>query len=273
MAQYTRIVESNNYPITIDEAKSHLRVVGTFDNSEIGSIIAAATATVENYTWRPLMEQTWKLYLDSSEVIADIIINKAPLISVDSVQYYDADNALQTLSTDNYYTDLVGDPARIKITTMPQVYDRFNAMVITFKCGYAALSAEAIADSVNLTDNTITKANHGLLTGQMITPTGLANISNLAVESVYYVLNSKQNTFQLSLIPFGTAIDITGTGTPTLSYKSYGLIPNAINSAMKLIIGHLFEHREDVVVGASVADLPMNSTYLLEPYVNKYIYR
>ncbi len=46
MAQYIRTVENNNYPITIDEAKSHLRVVGTFDDSDIGAIIAAATGTV-----------------------------------------------------------------------------------------------------------------------------------------------------------------------------------------------------------------------------------
>jgi uncharacterized phiE125 gp8 family phage protein len=273
MAQYIRTGENNNYPITIDEAKSHLRVVGTFDDSDIGSIIAAATGTVENYTWRPLMEQTWKLYLDSSEVIEDIIINKAPLISIDLIQYYDATNTLETLSTDNYYTDIVGDPARIKITKMPQVYDRFNAMVITFKCGYAALSNEVTATSVSHAQDTITKANHGLVSGQMIIITQVQNITNITADTLYYVANAKQNTFQLSTVPFGSNINLGGSDTPAISYKSYGVIPKAIKSAMKLIIGHLFEHREDVVVGASVADLPMNSTYLLEPYVNKYIYR
>lgn len=273
MAQYIRTVENNNYPITIDEAKSHLRVVGTFDDSDIGAIIAAATGTVENYTWRPLMEQTWKLYLDSSEVIEEIIINKAPLISIDLIQYYDVNNQLQTLSTNDYYTDIVGDPARVKITTMPQVYDRFNAMVITFKCGYAALSTEVTADSVSHATDTITKANHGLINGQMLIITQVQNITGVEEDELCYVANAKQNTFQLSTVPFGSHINLGGSDVPAISYKSYGVIPKAIKSAMKLIIGHLFEHREDVVVGASTEDLPMNSVYLLEPYVNKYIYR
>lgn len=39
-----------------------------------------------------------------------------------------------------------------------------------------------------------------------------------------------------------------------------------IRSAILLIVGHLYANREDAVVGASVAELPMGSLYLLQPH-------
>lgn len=39
-----------------------------------------------------------------------------------------------------------------------------------------------------------------------------------------------------------------------------------IRAAILLITGHLYANREDVVVGASVAEMPMGSLYLLQPY-------
>jgi uncharacterized phiE125 gp8 family phage protein len=43
-------------------------------------------------------------------------------------------------------------------------------------------------------------------------------------------------------------------------------IPQAIKQAILLIVGHLFEHREDVVIGAQPFEMPMASQHLLHPY-------
>ena len=40
----------------------------------------------------------------------------------------------------------------------------------------------------------------------------------------------------------------------------------AMDAAVLLIAGHLYAHREDVVVGASVAQLPSGAHSLLQPY-------
>lgn len=46
-----------------------------------------------------------------------------------------------------------------------------------------------------------------------------------------------------------------------------GMVVNeAIKAAVLLTVGHLYAHREDVVVGASVATLPNGADYLLQPY-------
>lgn len=49
-------------------------------------------------------------------------------------------------------------------------------------------------------------------------------------------------------------------------YPDASGVPAAIKSAMLLIIAHLYEHREDVVVGRIVTEMNMGSKYLLAPY-------
>lgn len=46
----------------------------------------------------------------------------------------------------------------------------------------------------------------------------------------------------------------------------YTTVPASIKSAILLIVGHLYEHREDVVVGRQVNELPNGCYYLLSPY-------
>lgn len=43
-------------------------------------------------------------------------------------------------------------------------------------------------------------------------------------------------------------------------------VPKPIISAIYLIIAHLYENREDVVLGKTPADLPKGSEYLMNPY-------
>jgi uncharacterized phiE125 gp8 family phage protein len=49
-------------------------------------------------------------------------------------------------------------------------------------------------------------------------------------------------------------------------YASAALVPAALRSAILLIVGHLYENREDVVVGRQVNSLPNGAEYLMYPY-------
>lgn len=53
---------------------------------------------------------------------------------------------------------------------------------------------------------------------------------------------------------------VAGFGTAATS------VPGPIKAAILLLLGHLYEHRESVSVGVSVADLPQGFEYLLNPY-------
>lgn len=44
---------------------------------------------------------------------------------------------MQTLSPSSWEADIYGNPARFRLKTVPQVYDRMNALQVNFTCGYA----------------------------------------------------------------------------------------------------------------------------------------
>jgi len=43
-------------------------------------------------------------------------------------------------------------------------------------------------------------------------------------------------------------------------------VPASIRAAILLIIGHLYEHRENVTVGVTANDMPQGAYFLLDPY-------
>jgi uncharacterized phiE125 gp8 family phage protein len=55
------------------------------------------------------------------------------------------------------------------------------------------------------------------------------------------------------------AVSISGTA-------GYSTVPSALKSAMLLIIGHLYEHRKDVLVGIQSAPLVHGAKYLMDKF-------
>jgi uncharacterized phiE125 gp8 family phage protein len=96
-------------PLTLTEAKLHLRVDHTTDDDLITSLIVAARQYAENYTQRCFITQTWDLKLDAFPV-GDILLVKPPVASVTSITYVDTDGTTQTLSSALYRTDLPTGP-------------------------------------------------------------------------------------------------------------------------------------------------------------------
>jgi len=61
-------------------------------------------------------------------------------------------------------------------------------------------------------------------------------------------------------------IDLTlGYGSGT-SPASADLIPSSIKQAILLMVGQMYEHRENVVVGQGASEVPMAFQYLLHPH-------
>ena len=55
-------------------------------------------------------------------------------------------------------------------------------------------------------------------------------------------------------------------------YANAAAVPQPIKQAMYMIIGHLYENRQDVITGTQVNEIPMSSEYLLQPYRNNFIF-
>jgi uncharacterized phiE125 gp8 family phage protein len=142
MANYRQLTQPSTEPLTYAEVKAYLRLNGDSEETFVTSLIVVARQYVESQIWRPLISQTWAFQLDFNEInMLAKNINKEPLISIDSVQYYDANNALQTLSASSYEYDIYSSPPRFRLKTIPTCYDRMNTLQVNFTCGYANAAA------------------------------------------------------------------------------------------------------------------------------------
>jgi len=127
--------------ISLSEAKAFLRIDSDYDddNTYITSLINVATQVVEEFTRRRLMTQTYNLFYDEFPPYIDLQVGD--VASVTHIKYYDADNTLQTLATDQYDVDTKVRPGRIYESEdgdFPNTYERPNAVEVEFIVGGAA---------------------------------------------------------------------------------------------------------------------------------------
>lgn len=142
-------------PLTLVEAKLHLRVDVTDDDLLITALIAAARQYAEHLTASSIITQQWTYVLDAfpgqqsasmvpwgrSFSLPDmaILLEKGPYQSIDSITYVDMGGITQTMLSSDYIADLSGTLARItpkfgKIwpVTLPQI----ASVKVTFTAGF-----------------------------------------------------------------------------------------------------------------------------------------
>lgn len=173
-------------PLTLAEAKAHLRVTGSGDDTYITTLITVARQWAENYTRRALITQTWDLFLDKFPRWM-LEMPLPPLQSVTTLEYTDTDGVQQTLGGTLYRVDTNAERGRITPAfneVWPVTRAVMSAVKIRFVAGY-----------------------------------GLA-----------------------------AAVEVK------------------IKQAMLLLIGHLYENRQDVVIGVMPAHVPQSSKWLIGDY-------
>lgn len=187
-------------PVSLDEAKAHLRVDEDVEDGLITALIEAATGHIDGrmgWLGRCLMPQTWELVLDgfpSNSSGSGIRIPLAPLLEVVSVKYYDVDAVLQTLGNNSYMVDTANEPGWVMPgeAGWPETMATINAVRVRFRAGYEGAENDS--------------------------PPGANGV------------------------------------------------PAPIKAALKLLIGHWYANREQVVVGTTATDLPWAVNALLTPY-------
>lgn len=132
-----RINETQDeYPVSLAEAKTHLRVDLSDDDNYIESLIIMATHVVEQYTRLFIVENTVDVYYDQFPDYFNLQYGN--LQTVVHLKYYDTDNSQQTLDSSNYEMDKYAQPAlvyRAKGVNWPETYDRPNAVHLRFTGG------------------------------------------------------------------------------------------------------------------------------------------
>lgn len=131
-------------PIDRTEAKAHLRVTVTDEDSLIDSLIQAAREHVESVTRRALLTQTWDLKIGAFPCgDAPLELPNAPLVSVTSVSYVDTAGVTQTWASSNYTVTAPSGPhagfgciTPVYGAYWPATQDVINAVTVRFVAGY-----------------------------------------------------------------------------------------------------------------------------------------
>lgn len=136
----TLVTPPQTEPVSLDEAKDHLRVSANDDDVRITGYITAARKWIENYTGRALLTQTWDMWLKEFPYSTeDVDIPKAPLQSITFINYVDADGNTQTLSSSIYSVDTDSIPGEVYLgynQTWPTTRWQRKAVNIRFIAGF-----------------------------------------------------------------------------------------------------------------------------------------
>jgi len=152
-------------PVTLTDAKLHLKVDTTDDDTLITSLIVAARARAEWHTGRAFITQSWKFWLDawpgargddrlppalSTTPPVPIAVPLPPLASVASITTYAMDDSASVMDTSQYQVDTASSPGRIALkagVTPPVNLRALNAIAIAFDAGYGN-AASGVPDAI-----------------------------------------------------------------------------------------------------------------------------
>ena len=131
-------------PISLAEAKAHLRIDGDHEDTLIPQLIVAARQFVERTLSLALITQGWSYYLDYWPRSACVALPIAPVQEVASVKLHEAAGGSVTLDADDYAVDVLSPSARLVLKgAMPPVLAReLNAFEIAFSAGYGDEAAD-----------------------------------------------------------------------------------------------------------------------------------
>ncbi len=133
----TRIAAPAAEPVTLAEAKAHLRVVDAAEDILIASLVEAAREEVEAATGLALISQTWRLYLDCWPPSAIVRLRKHPVQSLIQVTVYNAVGAPESSVPPAANLDKASRPARFAMPDAAKAPGRtMNGIEIDFRAGF-----------------------------------------------------------------------------------------------------------------------------------------
>ena len=130
-------------PVTLTEAKLHLRVDITADDDLITELIKSARIWCEGFQNRAYITQSITARLDT---FSDTMEMPQPrLISVTSIKYTDTAGVEQTVAASVYNADITSEPGLITLAyeqSWPNIRTIHHAIEIIYTAGYGAAASD-----------------------------------------------------------------------------------------------------------------------------------
>lgn len=123
-------------PVTLDEAKAHLRVTHADDDTYITGLISVARAHVERYANIAIPAQTWAWTMDKWPAFP-VDVPKPPLIAVTAFSYTDQEGNTYIIDAGDYTVDAERWPGRLYYEPPAVTLADIGGVKIEFQAGYA----------------------------------------------------------------------------------------------------------------------------------------
>jgi uncharacterized phiE125 gp8 family phage protein len=146
------VTEPGAEPIATADAKAHIRVDISDDDTYIGTLIKAARVAAEMITNRTLITTSLRLTYDRFPCRIKLLYG--PIQSVTHIKYYDTAGVQQTLSASNYQVDTESDPGRIVVAQTAAAWPslqsgKINAVEVEYVAGYGTAGANVPQDIIH----------------------------------------------------------------------------------------------------------------------------
>ena len=268
-------------PLTLQEAKLHLRVDVIDDDALISALITSVRQYAETITRRAFIQQVWSYVIDSfpgptligvpwgktfTLPAHAVEIEKSRVQQVTAINYLDMSGNPQVMPAADYIVDYTSEPCRItpvfgRIWPIP--LPQIGACNVQFVAGYAApVAFDPSAGTVAVqgawkpyaVGDAVQFSNVGGLP-----PVGLSPGTSYFIASVV-----APGVYTLAATPGGPTISLTDAGS---GVSLIGVVPEGIKSWMKVRMTSLYEYRGDVVIPERGKVEPLAYVdRLLDPY-------
>ena len=131
------VVQPVEEPVTLKQAKAHLRVTHCAEDELISHLIVGARQVCEQEIQRPLVTQDRALYL--SAFPTRIELAQCPVQQIILVEYLDVNGDPQVLAPSNYILDEKSEPSWIVLAAgaiWPMTACQPNAVTVSYRAGY-----------------------------------------------------------------------------------------------------------------------------------------
>ncbi len=149
MAGLERTVAPTVEPISLDEAKRHLRRLDGYEDTTIQEYVTAARTLCEEAIGQSFVTQTWEQKLDRwPRVCADnrrgeIELARGPVQAVSAVTYVATDGSTMTMASSDYIVS-TGQNGRVSPrfgVSWPIAQVQADAITVTYLAGYGGAAA------------------------------------------------------------------------------------------------------------------------------------
>lgn len=128
-------------PVSVETAKSFLRIDGTADDALLAILVPMAREKGEQLARRAFTTQTLEMTVDAWPSDYSLKVLRPPLLTVTSVKYLDEDKVEATWT--DYLVDTKSEPGQIVFNSFPGVtLFESGGITVRYTAGYGATAAD-----------------------------------------------------------------------------------------------------------------------------------